>query len=394
MLTAIRKFCSSRRLFLSYSSTDRPCAEEIAQSLTLDGHEVFFDRHSLKASDHYGERIRDAIGKADALIYLISRDSVSEGSYTLSELHFAQARWPSPAGRIFPVLIDDKIPIEALPVYLRAVHVLRPGGNIAAEVAAAVHRSRHVRKRCWVLALGLLALFIGLCVWLWTPSSLQRADIALQPIEKVHFRPLQEPPSDTSDVDAPTDWSLSPVTVTLMPIAYNHRTEPGHNARILNESLHLSLGGRIVPYKWMYVVEISTKRCADWLCVTRPVGPATLEPGRTSEPRETMFLPAGSESISWREFFDYVMSAQDPQLAVTLHYKLDLPTGSGSVEVTRETVCYIDVEKARSAFSSLGYSLDGNVDPPFMQSPCLLSPPLGGAKNEAVPNATQDQNAR
>jgi hypothetical protein len=374
-VVGIRRFCTRQKLFVSYASEDRPIAEEIAQALTLEGHDVFFDRRSLKASDHYGERIRKAVTSADRLIFLISRHSLSPGSFTLTEVEFAQTRWPSPAGHVVPVLIDDTVTMEQIPVYLRSVHILQAKGNIAAEVAAAVQHSAPIRPRCWAIAASGFLLLAGAMGLAWSfGGSGPAADVVLQAIEKVHFRPLHEPPRNTAAPDAPTEWAASPVTVTLMPIAYNHRTEPGRRARVLNEQLELRLGSRVLAYRWSYVVEITPRPCADWLCVKGNAGPETLEPGRASAPRETMFLPAGGETASWKDFFDYVIAAPEPQIKIVLRYRIDLPAGNSSHEVTREKECYIDVGQARAAFQQRGFSAGGDVRPPFMQSSCLPSP--------------------
>ncbi len=86
---------------------------------------------------------------------------MSEGRYTLTELKFAEEKWPSPVGRVLPVAVR---PTEkaAIPAYLRAMVILRPRGSVAAEVVAAVDRLSRPR---WVqlirrYAAGLLALAV------------------------------------------------------------------------------------------------------------------------------------------------------------------------------------------------------------------------------------------
>jgi hypothetical protein len=64
---------------------------------------------------------------------------VRPGAYTLTELGFARERWPHPAGHILPVMVAPTAP-ETVPPYLRAVTLLEPRGNVAAEVADAVRR--------------------------------------------------------------------------------------------------------------------------------------------------------------------------------------------------------------------------------------------------------------
>lgn len=128
-------------IFLSYSSSDRGLAERLAYSLREEGDSVFFDRASLPAGDGYHARIRNAIDECQLFVFLVSRDAVSEGSYALAELGIAQRKWPSPSGRVLPVMAEDIDP-EGLPPYLNAVTVLRARGDLVAEVAAAVGRLR------------------------------------------------------------------------------------------------------------------------------------------------------------------------------------------------------------------------------------------------------------
>src|SRR5574337_1294347 len=126
-------------IFLSYATEDRPLAEEIQLALAGAGHEVFFDRESLPAGGDYHARIKAAVDAADALVFLISPDSVADGGYALTELGYARSRWPHPKGRVLPVLVRAT-PFERMPAYLKSVTVLEPEGNAAAEVAAAVAR--------------------------------------------------------------------------------------------------------------------------------------------------------------------------------------------------------------------------------------------------------------
>ena len=135
------------RLFLSYASEDRPRAEEIALALKADGHEVFFDATELRGGESYHQVLRERMAESDRLLFLISPWSVELGSYTLTELRLASDRWPSPSGRVVPVLLRPT-PMEAIPAYLRAVTILEPKGNAAAEVAAHVHRLAE-RPRAW-----------------------------------------------------------------------------------------------------------------------------------------------------------------------------------------------------------------------------------------------------
>lgn len=125
------------KVFLSYSSNDREVAEEIQLALVGSGCEVFFDRETLPPGGDYHARIEAAVRDSDALVFLISPHSVAEGSYALTELKLARAKWPHPKQRVVPVRLH-RTPWAAMPPYLRSVTVLEPEGNVAAEVLEAV----------------------------------------------------------------------------------------------------------------------------------------------------------------------------------------------------------------------------------------------------------------
>jgi hypothetical protein len=127
------------RIFLSYASEDRAIAEEISLALAGVGHEVFFDRDSLRSGEEYNSRIQAAIMAADVMIFLISSYSIGESSYTLTELKFAKEKWTHPKGRLLPIMVS-KTDWNRIPIYVKAVTVLQPEGNVAAEALAAVSR--------------------------------------------------------------------------------------------------------------------------------------------------------------------------------------------------------------------------------------------------------------
>lgn len=128
-------------VFISYASEDRRFAEDIQLALTGLGYRVFFDKESLPAGGDFHSRIRSEIAESDLLIFLISPDSVTGGSYALTELKFAREKWAHPKGRVLPVMVRQT-EFALIPKYLSAVTVLEPEGNIAAETARAVEALR------------------------------------------------------------------------------------------------------------------------------------------------------------------------------------------------------------------------------------------------------------
>ena len=155
------------KVFISYASAQRSTAEPLALALEGDGHDVFFDRTDLPRGEGYHERIRSAIYAADRFVFLVSPESVRAGSYALSELSMAQARWPRPAGRVLPVMAAPT-PYADIPPYAAAVTVLEPKGNLAAEVAATLARRRmSARIGWWAGAAAALVAIGAFGAWQW-----------------------------------------------------------------------------------------------------------------------------------------------------------------------------------------------------------------------------------
>lgn len=144
------------KVFVSYASEDRRQAEDIAVRLQQEDHEVYFDRSSLQPGEGYDEALRGFIDQADLLIFMISPDSVTRGSYTLTELKFATRRWPNPNGKILPVMAK-KTPRDAMPSVLRAIGILEAEGNLSAEVIAEVDRLQTRRQNRRTVSLGAIA---------------------------------------------------------------------------------------------------------------------------------------------------------------------------------------------------------------------------------------------
>jgi TIR domain len=124
------------RTFLSYASEDRALAEEIQLALLGSGHHVFFDKASLPAGGDYHREFK-ALSEAPIFIFLITPNSVAQGSYALTELKYACGKWAHPKEKLLPVLVRATA-WNAIPAYLKPVTVLEPERNVAAEVLTAV----------------------------------------------------------------------------------------------------------------------------------------------------------------------------------------------------------------------------------------------------------------
>ena len=124
------------KIFISYASEDRDVAEKVDLALFGAGHHTFFDRESLPPGGDYHGKISLEIKESDAFVFLISPESILSGSYALTELKQAKAKWKHPKGFVLPVLVK-KVSID-IPPYLQAVTILEPEGNIPAEVIIAI----------------------------------------------------------------------------------------------------------------------------------------------------------------------------------------------------------------------------------------------------------------
>jgi hypothetical protein len=120
-------------IFISYSRYDRPIAERIDNALNAAGFETFLDTKNLPIGQEFNARIKLAIDSADLFLFLASSNSVRPGSYTLTELSFAENKWQNPSGYVLPILLEGFDPGQ-LPAYIRPVNGLQIKGNAEAEV--------------------------------------------------------------------------------------------------------------------------------------------------------------------------------------------------------------------------------------------------------------------
>lgn len=126
-------------IFISVAGSDRPKVEEVALALRGEGHRVFLDEHELPPGESFHRRIREAIQRADLVVFFVSPRSLQADRYTMTELQMIQDRWPHPRGRVLPTLLEPVDP-NRVPPYLRAVSFCKPQGNLAASVAYHVSR--------------------------------------------------------------------------------------------------------------------------------------------------------------------------------------------------------------------------------------------------------------
>lgn len=197
------------QLFLSYASEDRQIAEQIQLALIGAGHHAFFDRESLPPGGDYHARIERAVQESDVFLFLISPDSVVQGSFALTELKYARTKWPHPKDKVVPVIVRPTA-WDTIPNYLKAVTVLEPEGSVAAEVVTAVaalerRPSRH-RRYMIVALIGLLGVLGAALIEyrdkIFVQSQLPPAVAALLPA------PQPKSPECGSTIPRPPDDGL------------------------------------------------------------------------------------------------------------------------------------------------------------------------------------------
>lgn len=139
------------KIFVSYASDQQSIAEALATELRNAGHRVFFDRHDLPPGETFTQKIRQSIEQTDVFVFLISPQSVTPGRYSMSELQVMQEVFPSPTGRVLPVMVQPT-PLASVPDYLRNVTILSPAGDLVTDVFNAVsglearsRKRRHTR---------------------------------------------------------------------------------------------------------------------------------------------------------------------------------------------------------------------------------------------------------
>jgi hypothetical protein len=97
-----------KKIFISYSRSDRQAAEKMKSHLTAMAHTVWIDRDEITGGELWRAQIVEAIENCDTFILIISSSSV-RSKYVLQELNIAD----SEGKRIIPAMIEPvEIPKE------------------------------------------------------------------------------------------------------------------------------------------------------------------------------------------------------------------------------------------------------------------------------------------
>lgn len=102
------------RVFLSYSHQDQKYADLLNKHLSDSGHEVWQDKINLKVGDNLIEKVNSSIKEAQALIVIVSKNSLRSKWVMHEFTALALGDLSSENRRVIPVLIDS----SPVPSYL------------------------------------------------------------------------------------------------------------------------------------------------------------------------------------------------------------------------------------------------------------------------------------
>ncbi|GAB4044331.1 TIR domain-containing protein [Spirosoma jeollabukense] len=112
------------KIFLSYSHEDKKIADKIVQSLKQAGHDIIF--YSPKKSDNWFLKMDEAIKEVDAIIVLVSKNSLNSDFTNLETQNIALHKLSNSNINIFPVKLTD----SPLPGYLSSLPYIDISNNV------------------------------------------------------------------------------------------------------------------------------------------------------------------------------------------------------------------------------------------------------------------------
>jgi hypothetical protein len=109
------------RVWISYSSKDSNFATRLREDLTVMGIQTWLADDTVSPGDNWVEKIASAIESSDAILIVLSRESIQSPSLT-SEMAFAlSAKRASKTKLVIPLLLDKEL---KLPVFLSSIQYL------------------------------------------------------------------------------------------------------------------------------------------------------------------------------------------------------------------------------------------------------------------------------
>lgn len=169
------------KIFVSYPRSHSEIASDLVARLRAENHEVFIDASSLPPGESYDTQIRDSIQDCELFVSLFAGDSLRTGTYSRTEMKFAAEKWPNPSGNVLPVALDEEA-MNNIPSYLKSVTVMRPEGEIVADVIAEVTKiaRRPMRKVLGLAKLAGILIVAGLVGWFVYREFIDVGDVDLK----------------------------------------------------------------------------------------------------------------------------------------------------------------------------------------------------------------------
>ena len=131
-----------QKVFLSYASDDRRKAQNLYESLSRNGIDIWLDRHELQPAEKWDQKIHEAIRSSKAVVVCVSKTWLqrANNSYVKKEFFVAQREAGLRRKRyLFPVIIEDcRIPKTFL---FQATALTSPNRKLKIDRFALILRS-------------------------------------------------------------------------------------------------------------------------------------------------------------------------------------------------------------------------------------------------------------
>jgi len=113
------------KVFLSYAYKDEFLAKRITSALIKNGLDVWNAEAEILPGDNFAEKISDALQDSDAMVALISPESLKSKNVQC-EIEYALGN-KSYSNRVIPVLVgsEESLSSESIPWILRRLQMIR-----------------------------------------------------------------------------------------------------------------------------------------------------------------------------------------------------------------------------------------------------------------------------
>jgi hypothetical protein len=134
---------SDKKVFVSYSHSDRDFAERLANALVAHGQQVWFDKWDIQPGDSIITKIfEEGLADAAAFVVILSKESVAS-PWVREELNVATVRRIEDLTRVIPILKED---VE-IPIALRTLHWVDMRTDVEAGIRSIVNVLSGVSER-------------------------------------------------------------------------------------------------------------------------------------------------------------------------------------------------------------------------------------------------------